>query len=163
MREAVGTLDHWERHRRHPQMDFHDCLNFNIVALFIKYLSNSNCIYFEIFYLCIRIWQTLILVDRHITIKGKCYAADIKNLYCNLMSIIVFGIRVPKEFSFQVMSLEWMRARDPNGLFSATSDGQKIDQKLHKPVPTSRLKLSLFIGKLRGTLKTTNSTFVFPI
>ena len=79
------------------------------------------------------------------------------------MSIIVFGIRVPKEFSFQVMSLEWMRARDPNGLFSATSDGQKIDQKLHKPVPTSRLKLSLFIGKLKGRLKTINSTFVFPI
>ena len=42
VREAVGFLDHfsWGRHRRHPHMDFHDCLNFNIVALFIKYSSN---------------------------------------------------------------------------------------------------------------------------
>ena len=50
--------------------------------------------------------------------------------------------------SFQVVSLEWMAGSDPNGLFSATSDKQKIDQKLHKPVPTSHLKLPFFQNDL---------------
>ena len=55
------------------------------------------------------------------------------------------------------MSLEWMRARDPNGLFSATSDGQKIDQKLHKPPesnayspPHLSLSLSLCLSPPAG-------------
>ena len=48
--------------------------------------------------------------------------------------------------SGSVPSLEWMPGSDPNGLFSATSDNQKIDQKLHKPVPTSHLKVHFCIN-----------------
>ena len=48
--------------------------------------------------------------------------------------------KFPKNrISFQVVSLEWMQESDPNGLFSATSNKQKIDQKLYKPVATSHL------------------------
>ena len=72
-------------------------------------------------------------------VRDKCHV-------CLPMSTNPSFQRMEVLSSGSVPSLEWMPGSDPNGLFSATSDNQKIDQKLHKPVPTSHLKVHFCIN-----------------